>query len=517
MQTLDLTQCRLPPYKHQVVGIQRLLEQPYFLLADEMGAGKTKQVIDTIGFLVLLGLIDRVIVICPAAVRNVWFDPELGELSKHLWTNVTCWISEYHATTRKWTWFIKNPTEQPKLKIIITNYDFIRKSERLKPLIDLANTKTLLVLDESSAVKSHRAIQTAACYRLRQKCGRVILLNGTPIANNPGDLFAQALIMNPTIFNCKSYFHFRARYAFMGGWQNKQIIGWRGIDDLQKRMAPYVLRRLKEQCLDLPPKLDSVTLTATLSPATWKVYKEMRDEMVAWLNGSTLSMASQAIVKAIRLSQITSGFLGGLAEQEQFVEDAPDWIPGVETDIKPEPFKGPVQEIGREKLNVFMEWLDERLQEDLNIKLLVWCRFRPEVERLFNELSLRKEFGHLGKIWGGQKRLEREDALKLLDPRTTPDGPVVVIGTPASGAMGLNLTAAHTVIYISNDYSLKTRLQSEDRVHRPGQTFPVSYFDIIATGPTGQKTIDHMVVKALKNKHEIANFTTSAWLSALEE
>ena len=518
MQTLDLTPCRLQPYKHQVVGIEKLLEHPYFLLADEMGAGKTKQVIDTICILALTGLINRVIVVCPAAVRNVWFDPELGELSKHMWINVSAWITEYHASTRKWTWFIKDPAEQPKLKIVITNYDFIRKADRLKPLMDLADSKTLLVLDESSAVKSYRAIQTAACFRLRQKCGRVILLNGTPIANNPGDIFAQALIMNPAILACKSYFHFRARYAFMGGWQNKQIIGWRGLDDLQKRMAPYVLRRLKEQCLDLPPKLDSVTLTATLTPATWKVYKEMRDEMVAWLNGSTLSMASQAIVKAIRLSQITSGFIGGLEEQDQFVEDAPDWIEGIKTDVKPEPFKGPVQEIGREKLNVFMDWFQEQLEADPNMKLLIWCRFRPEVERLFFELFNGKNLKvELGKIWGGQKRNEREDALRLLDPRTAPKGPAVVIGTPASGSMGLNLTAAHTVVYMSNDYSLKTRLQSEDRVHRPGQTFPVSYFDIIATGPTGQKTIDHTVVKALKNKHEIANFTTSAWLSALEE
>jgi SNF2 family DNA or RNA helicase len=98
-----------------------------------------------------------------------------------------------------------------------------------------------------------------------------------------------------------------------------------------------------------------------------------------------------------------------------------------------------------------------------------------------------------------------------------PEGPVVVIGTPASGAMGLNLTAAHTVVYISNDFSLKTRLQSEDRVHRPGQMFPTSYFDIIATGPAGQKTIDHTVVKSLKAKLELATFTTSAWIQVLME
>jgi SNF2 family DNA or RNA helicase len=83
--------------------------------------------------------------------------------------------------------------------------------------------------------------------------------------------------------------------------------------------------------------------------------------------------------------------------------------------------------------------------------------------------------------------------------------------------MGLNLTAAHTVMYLSNDYSLKTRLQSEDRVHRPGQTNVVSYYDVVATGPDGQKTIDHHIIKALREKNDIATWTTSAWLAALRE
>lgn len=73
------------------------------------------------------------------------------------------------------------------------------------------------------------------------------------------------------------------------------------------------------------------------------------------------------------------------------------------------------------------------------------------------------------------------------------------------------------MLYMSNDFSLKTRLQSEDRVHRPGQMHPVSYFDVIATGPQGQKTIDHAVVKSLKAKEDIADFTTAAWLDALAE
>lgn len=504
---LDLSRCRLTPFNHQVVGIQKLIENPYYGLFDEMGAGKTLQVIVAAQILAIQGTIDRVIVICPASVRNVWFDPELGELSKHLWVHFSCLISEYHSRIRKWTWFNNDPKVAPDIRWVISNYDFIRKQERLNILLKISNSKTLLVLDESSAIKSYRALQTKACLELRKRCGRVIILNGTPIANNPGDLYSQAEILHPSILGVKSWFHFRARYGIMGGFLGKQIVAWRDLPDLQNRLKPYVIRRLKKDCLDLPEKLDSVIISVPMSSRTWGIYKQMRDEMVAWLNDNSVSAAQQAIVKAIRLSQITSGFLGGVETETELDEE------GNEIEVVK---MGPVEEVGQEKFLLFLDWLADRLLEDPDIKVLVWCRFRPEVERLFNALTKNTKL-HLGKIWGGQKIIERENTLRLLDPRTNPSGPVVVIGTPASGSMGLNLTAAHTVIYLSNDYSLKTRLQSEDRVHRPGQIHNVSYFDVIATGPDGQKTIDHVIIKALKNKQEIATFTTSAWIQALTE
>jgi SNF2 family DNA or RNA helicase len=513
-----LANCRYPPRAHQVEGVQRLIEMPAFGLFDEMGAGKTKQVIDAGQALYLDAKIDQVIVIAPAAVRAVWFESELGELAKHLWDRVPSVIEEYHARTRVWEWKCRIGGPAP-LRWIITNYDFIRSEERLKALVARATPKTLLVLDESSAIKSGNAIQTKSCFALRKKCGRVVLLNGTPIANNPEDLMTQGNIMDPKILECKYKTHFRARYAIMGGYavhgRPVEIIGWKNIPELQARFAPYILRRLKKDCLDLPEKLESVTLSPALTPKTWAIYREMREEMVVWLTKAPdgiVSTATQAMTKAMRLAQICSGFLGGV---EDAMGEAAEGDNLLDFGMAPRPKRPePVQEIGREKLDLFRQWLDLQLEEDPNLKLLVWCRFRPELERTFNELSAYQRLS-LGKIWGSQSRDERADALRLLDPRTAPAGPVVVLGTPATGSMGLNLTAAHTVLYLSNDYSLKTRLQSEDRVHRPGQTSPVSYFDVVAMGPNGQKTIDHHIVRALRSKEDLANMTTSAWIRAL--
>lgn len=486
---------REKPREAQVIGVKALVGNPFFGLFDEMGVGKTKQTIDATQVLFRIGAIKKVMVVCPASVRSVWFDPEFGELQKHLWNSVPNKIMEYHNGYRKWSHGNNDHFEKPLLWVI-TNYDFIRRENRLEPLLSFCDKETFLVIDESSAVKNWKANQTRACMKLREKCGRVVLLNGTPIANSPGDMYSQGQLMSKSILQCGNWYKFRARYGVMGGFKGKQIKGWDNIEDLQRRFQPYVLRRLKSECWDLPPKIPEVTLTVSMNEATWAIYTEMKNDMLAWLSEQKVSMAPQAIVRIMRLAQITSGFLGGLESDEGEPLDT--------------------EEIGNEKAKFFMKWLEDHLDENPGVKILVWCRFRAELKRLEKMLL---SFGKvaIGTITGSQKKVERNNALRLLDPRTTPNEPVVVVGNPKAGAIGLNLAAANVAFYMSNDYSLMTRQQSEDRIHRPGQTKPVSYFDLIATGPNGEKTVDHLIIRSLRRKENLANMTVQAWMENLEE
>jgi SNF2 family DNA or RNA helicase len=533
-----LPQMRMKPFDHQLSGIQQLVDRPIFALFDEPGAGKTKQVIDSAQVLFFLNAIDRVIVIAPASVRGVWTEPELGELKKHLWDATPTSITEYHQRTRTWT---SGPEAPRMLRFAVTNYDFLRSKERLKVISGWANQRTLLVLDESSAVKTYKAAQTKAVRVIRKKCGRIVLLNGTPIENSPGDIYSQALMMDPEILGCDSWMHFQARYAVMGGWNNRQVLRWQNLEDLRAQMAPHVLRRLKKDCLDLPEKLPPVSLTVALNESTWKIYKQMRDELVAWLSDTSVSMSVQAGVKIMRLAQLTAGFVGGVVEVE--VDDLDDtqdvrqpvavatdgrpaWLPFVVTEPEaPQRSKiaaselrdiQGIEQVGQEKLDFLMDWIDEQLEQDPGLKLFVWCRFRTELYRLKHVLE---ERGRLivGAIHGAQKRGDREKTIRLLDPRTAPKEPVVVLGTLGTGARGLNLSACHTVVYMSNDFRYGTYVQSEDRFHRPGQIHNVSYFDIVATGPQGQRTVDHVLLKARASKHKLAEWTTSAWVAELKK
>jgi hypothetical protein len=517
-EKLGLDRCREVPFAHQVIGTNKIVNEPFVFLADEMGAGKTKQLIDAAMILYLTGVIDRVIVIAPAAVRTVWFDSELGELAKHLWETVPNQVSEYHGKIKQWK---AGPPVGDRLKWIITNYDFIRDRERRRALRQYCGRKTLLVLDESSAVKSYKAQQTKSCMKLRKFCGRVVLMNGTPIANKPSDLRAQGDLLSPDILECKTGAQFRARYGVMGGFQNRNVVKWQNLDDLQKRFAPHTLRRLKSQCLDLPLKMPPVVLQAVLTPKTWAIYKEMRDDLVAWLSDAEASQASHAAVKVMRLSQITSGFIGGvkdvILDEEEDSSEMPSFMRIMDLDIPKRASKmGPVAEIGREKLDVCLQWIRDGIEADPTFKFLIWARFRPEIARLVK--AIHTEFGiPVGQIVGGQHSDEREAAKRILTPQTCPEGAAGVVGSPMAGGMGLTLVATHNVLYCSNDQSLKVRLQSEDRPHRPGQVNNVNYYDIVAVGPQGQKTVDHKTILSLQRKYDLAELTTRGWIEALQE
>lgn len=530
LKALLESRSRLTPFRHQIEAVQFFFDLPYAGNFSEMGTGKSKITIDLAQCLYHYGKITKVIVITDASIRPVWFDPEFGELAKHLWKEVRSKVVEYHQNIRVWNWE-ETIASRESLEWIITNYDYIIDEGRLKELIGYVNNRTLLVLDESSAVKNKESKRAKACKKLRAHCGRVMLLNGTPIPNSPFDMLSQGNIMSPSILECSGIGQMRARYAEMGGhvvetpWGHMatQVLRYKNLEDLQNRFKPYVLRFEKKDCLDLPGKLPPVTLTSTMTPTEWKIYKGMRDEMVAWL-GTSVASATQVITKILRLSQITSGFIGGVEALDEILEDGAELPPWLQQLQMPMPFVDPlsefgsVREIGTSKLDTVLEWFAHRFEENPTIKIIAWCRFVPELHRLVKVLREK----YVGKVQvesmhGGQKPEERQRALRLLDPRTTCAGPGIVVATIGTGGKGHTFTASHTVINISFDYSLEKHLQAMDRVDRIGQTIPVSYTDVVAVGPAGQKTVDHQILKARLGKEELATWTTRAWVKALLE
>jgi SNF2 family DNA or RNA helicase len=512
MIELNTNRFKLAPFKHQIDGVKALLYNHNFALFDEMGAGKTKQVIDAAGTMFENGMLTTVVVICPAQCKTVWLDPELGEITKHSF--VPSVVHDFSS---------RNVVIKPEigyLNWIVTSYEFMRQDNRLRMLIaSLKQIKNnggliLLVMDESIFIKNPKAQQAKSCFELRQYVDRAVLLNGTPISNSPLDLYSQFACLDKKILGYKNFYVFRAHHARMGGWMGKQVVGYENLEELQLKLKPFILRRLKSDCLDLPPKLYT-QIECPLSDKNWKIYREMKEEMVTWLSQEQAATASQAAVKSLRLSQITSGFLGGLqmckvegSEEFELMDD----IAGFEV------LYTPPAEIGDEKLRTVLNWLERMLEEDRAFRVIIWCRFRAELKRFKHVLSVDDRFTGVKvlSIIGGQTKADRDEAKAEFQAGDV-SRPAILLGQPQAGGFGLTLTTAHTVMYVSCDYNLLTRLQSEDRVHRPGQRFPVTYVDVLATGPTGQKTVDHLVVKALRRKEDLAKLTASEWRNRLME
>lgn len=529
---------KLPHRAHQLVGVERLCERPFFFLADEVGAGKTKQVVDASQILFDRGKIDTVVVVTPAPFRSTWADPDplLGEVAKHCWDETSNMVQEYSRERDE------PEFEGGSLNWLVTNYEFIRRDDRLRDLVRLLQgRRTWLVLDESWAVKGN-SDQMRACRTLRWKrADRFALLNGTPLADGkPEDLYYPVMMMDTGILGANNRAHFRAKYCVMGGYMGKQVVDYQNLDELNARVAPHVLSRRTRDCFDLPPMLPPVTIEARMSTATWnRYYVPMRDEMAAWL-GSRASTASQAIVKALRLAQICAGYLGGLedlgvAPAKKPLEPIPEWLrartgaaqvdPGdwlAETVSRPD-FKkvgetgtGAVAEIGRESLDAFLFWLDSLPQRPA--KLLVWARFKPELERA--TLALRERYPDVYRIKGGQDsgagRAEREMAKLVLAPGGDPR-PCAVVGNQKAGGASLNLSAASVMAYLSQGPALLERTQSIGRMERPGQSSPMTVADVLVAGPKGQKTIVHHTVRSLRAKDDMARWTVNQWRRIIEE
>jgi hypothetical protein len=499
----------ISPFLHQKEGVKAILKHPNIFLAYDVGAGKSKTVIDAAHFAYLGSMMDTVVVLAPAAARSVWLDPDpvLGEIAKHAWTDVRSVVHEFHSKTKRVEF------EPGSLNWVVTNYEFIRSEDRLKELKRLLKgRKYWLVGDESWMIAGHKSLQTAAFSELAALATRRIILNGTP--GGPAEVFSQIHAMDPAILGFRDFWAFRGRHAVMGGWKQKQIVKWKNMEEFAAKTARVVLRVNTRDAIDLPRRLPPVLIEARLTPTTWDAYKAMKEKLVAWFNSDEAAVAKNAGVKAVRLAQIAAGFVGGVQtfadfDGEEFEDyEAPmgQVLAGVET-----------REIGREKLDATLGYLDRWWSnEPAPRKALVSGRFRAEIERAQQALQDAFPKAKVYKLYGNQDEEERTEIKRMFAPGGEPDDAIMVVH-PAAGGAGLNFSAANLLLRMSPDHSLKNFLQLDGRIERPGQSRPMTFGDVVAVGPNGQRTVDHIAVAGLRKKEDVSKLTAKEWKRRLEE
>lgn len=466
------------PMEHQSEALRLMAGREYYALLMQQGTGKTWALLADAERLYKEGKINAVLVIAPNGVHTNWVR---REIPAHLEVDHQCAVFVSGKNTKKYkAEHDMLDRANDRLKILAINIDAINfKTGFDRAFKFVTSNDTMIIMDESSRIKTPTAGRTKKAISLAKRCKYRRIATGTPITAGPIDLFSQFEFLREGLLGINNYRSFVSRYAtllpadhptMIHATHNSrfppQIVArdvegrplWKNLDDLKKRIEPHSYRVLKKDCLDLPPKVYE-NVYFELTPEQRRAYDLMEKENRYVLEDNSRPVEQLAAYQ--KLQQITSGFVLFDGEPIRFIEDNP-------------------------RTKALMTIL-----EDCGDKVVIWAKYKEEIDHLARMLSGRRVVEYSG-------RIRKEDRELAIDEFQDGDAEIF-IGQPKSGGIGVTLTASHTTIYYSNDFDLEVRLQSEDRNHRKGTVNKVTYYDIVAVD-----TRDEEIARSLQNKEHVA-------------
>ena len=455
------------PFAHQSKALEMSWDKEVFAYFMEMGTGKSKVLIDNIAMLYNAGKINGALIIAPKGVYKNWFDSEIpNHLPDYIEKKIGLWRTKPNDKDLK-------PLFETgaELHILIMNVEaFSTKNGLMFAQKFLSCHKTIIGIDESTAIKNPKAIRTKSILELASKAKYRRILTGSPVTKSPLDLFSQCYFLSPFLLGHESFWSFKTRYAVtkqvnVSGRMIQLVVAYKNLGELSDKIKPFSYRVLKDDCLDLPSKTYTKRIIE-LTDEQKKVYKTMKEKAIAFLNGKMVSTAA-VITQLMRLHQITCG---------HFTSD-----------------DGEIQKIKNNRINELMDILAE-----MEGKAVIWAHYRYDIEAIVE--AIKKEYGDNSVVtyYGDTSTDDRQKAIKLIQDKNS--SVRFIVGTPQTGGYGITLTGASTMIYYSNGYDLEKRQQSEARIDRIGQEKPMTYIDLIA-----EDTIDTKIVTSLRNKVNIAS------------
>ena len=392
------------------------------------------------------------LVVAPLSILGVWED----EFAKFADFRYTLAVLTGSGTKKADT--LRHLTGSP-LQVAVVNYE---SAWRLEKEI-LAWKPDLIIADEGHKIKTHNIAASKAMHKIGAQAAYRLLLTGTVITNKAIDVFSQYKFLNPAIFG-QSFYSWRNRYFDMRGYGNHTPVLKRSMEqDLMRRLHCIAYRATKAECLDLPETTDIVRYV-DLEPAAVKLYRDLVKESYAELGQSEITVTN-ILTRLLRLSQLTGGFLG---DDEG---NAP-------------------QRVSTAKMAALEDIVDEVTQEGK--KLVVIARFVPEIRAIYQMLE-KRGIGY-SYIMGEVKNRDEQVAAFQNSPDTQ-----VFVGQIATAGLGITLTAASTMVFYSEDYSMSNFEQAKARIHRVGQKENCTYLYLVARG-----TVDEKVLKALRDKADLA-------------
>ena len=426
----------LRPY--QRIGVAFMIYLGQSMLCDDLGLGKTAQAIIAAE---LTPRTNSVLVVCPNSLRLQWRD----EIQK--WGALDLPITVVEAKHRG------TQLKQYTGGWAITNYQLFR----IDPWFINSRLWDWVIFDEAHAMKNRKTktFMTAKKLSLR----RMTLLTGTPMGNNPSEIWSLLNLIQPSKFPAFwRFFEMYVAYAenYLG---YKEITGGKNHQLLRRELSTRMLQRKKEDVAkDLPPKT-SQTIPVMMTTPQERMYKEMLYEMIAQLESGEALTAFYVIAQLTRLRQIVA---------TTATIDKPD-------------FSG--------KLDAA-----EEIIKNTDRKVIVFCIYRRTVECLCDRLD--KDDVKNVRILGGMSVEDREAAKIAINEGDAR----VLVCTIRAGGVGLNLQGASVGIFISKEWNPMEQRQASGRLHRIGQTRNVHIISLIC-----ENTVDERVESLLRKKEKMTD------------
>jgi len=407
------------PFDHQKTTSEFLVNNRKAFCFNEQGTGKTASVIWAVDYLMQLGLVKRVLVICPLSIMKSAWQQDLFKFAIHRTVSVA------YGAAKKRKEIVNAGNE-----FVIINFDGVGivKKEIMDGDFDL------IVVDEASAYKNNKTERWKDLRDLTKVIKGLWMLTGTPAAQSPVDAFGLARLVNPTAVPLYvSHFKDQVMYKVSDfRWvprpEAKTIV--------HKALQPAI-RFEKKDCLDLPP-VTFVDRDAPLTPQQLVYYKQLKQEMLIEADGEEIS-AVNAAVKINKLLQISGG--------------------AVYTDT---------HEVLEFDVSSRLKVVHEVVEETSN-KVLVFVPFTHTIELLEKYLT---KHGITSEVINGSVSVNKRTDI-VTHFQNNPQ-PKVLIIQPQAASHGLTLTAADTIIWYAPCTSVETYLQANARIDRPGQVNPMT-------------------------------------------
>lgn len=437
----------LYPYQQDAVDFMR--DHPRCINGSQMGVGKTIEALKLCQELEL----KHVLILCPKTLVAEWF----WQIDRILEEDCLTPHENSHYEHRLSGLNLKGP------RFVVVNYDLLVNRQCWGELVSVP--WDCIIMDECHKIKNHKTKRTRAAYLLTPRVPRIVLMSGTPLQNNPSDLFPLMHIVNPVLYRSYSqwveYFCATATIRLPNGKQFRQIVGAKNQEALRIILSHNMIRHTKAEVLPQLPAKMYRTIPVSLGHEQAQ-YESMQDKLFAMLDNGEMVTAPAVIAQLIRLRQIC-------LEPNLLAEEK------VSTPSN--------------KTQTLMELID-----DSDEKFVVFSCFAQYIHVLESELTKRKI--PYVTIVGDQKPSERVHAIQEFQNGKAR----VCLGTVGAMGLGITLTAASTVVFCDLWYNPAVNEQAEDRLHRIGQKNAVTVIDLYCQG-----TIEDAVHRTVRRKQQMFN------------